>query len=59
MGGFFELVDEGLGLVDGELAVALTLGEPHGTACVAEVAVALVLEELEEGLHLSVRRRWA
>jgi hypothetical protein len=55
----FELVDEGLCLFHRELATGLTLGEAHGAACVAEVAVAGVGQQLEECLDLTVRSGWS
>lgn len=54
MFGLFELLDEDLGLISGELAVRLSLGEPHRPAGIAEVDVSGVVEESEKLFDLPV-----
>lgn len=41
-----------------ELATGLTLGEPHGAACVAEANVSGLLEEAQQLTYLCCRGRW-
>jgi len=48
----FELLDERLGFVAGELAARLALGEAHRAACVSEVGVPCRLQQREQVLHL-------
>ena len=55
--GVLQLLDERVGLVAGELAAGLALGEPHRPAGVAEVGVAGVLEKPQELAHLLRRGR--
>jgi hypothetical protein len=55
----FEFGNQGIGLISGELSIALTLGEPHRAARRTEVVVTLPSQEFEESLNLSVVGRWA
>ncbi len=54
-----EQADERLGLLAGELAVRLPLGQPQRAPGVAEVGVARRLDQRFQVLHLPSTRRWA
>ena len=57
--GLLELIDERLGLVPGELAAGLTLGEPERAPGVTEILVAGAGQQGQQLLDLPLRRRWA
>ncbi len=54
----FELSDEQVGFVAGELAAGLSLVEPEWAASVAEVGVSGRVDERGELAHLSLGSRW-
>jgi hypothetical protein len=54
-----EPLDEGVGLIAGELATRLALGEAHRAAGVPEIRVAGLLEEFGQLLELAERCRRA
>jgi hypothetical protein len=56
---FFQLFDEGVRFLSGELATGLALGESHGAASVAVVGVTGILQQREQLANLVRRGGWA
>ena len=50
----FELFDERVRFLDGELAAGLSLAEPHRASCVAEIAMTGLMEQRQQLFDLSV-----